>query len=294
VVECLRRDPRFSLDPDVLHAGFLYRDAEAEALAGIYRRYLDIGRDTGLPMVVLTPTWRAGPERLIRAGLGEKDVNGDAVRFLDGIRAEYGSYGKSVFIGGLIGPRGDAYLPAEALSQDDAARFHLTQLEALAQAGADFLIAETLPAASEACGIAQAMAGMGRPYLLSFIIDRSAHLLDGARLDTTIRRIDGAGEPSPAGYMVNCVHHSVLRDALRQVAAPVLHRLIGYQANTSARAPHELEGLTKVETEDAGQFAGALSELHREFGLKLLGGCCGTDAGHIRALAGRFSPGAAV
>jgi len=38
-------------------------------------------------------------------------------------------------------------------------------------------------------------------------------------------------------------------------------------------------------------FGTSVALLHRELGLKILGGCCGTDDRHIRALAARLAAG---
>ena len=62
-------------------------------------------------------------------------------------------------------------------------------------------------------------------------------------------------------------------------------RLIGLQANTSRRLPHELEGLPELDTEDPAAFARGMLDAGRRFGLRILGGCCGTDDRHIRSLA---------
>lgn len=42
-------------------------------------------------MFIFSPTRRANPERLALAGLLDKDVNGDCVRFLYNIRDDYGN-----------------------------------------------------------------------------------------------------------------------------------------------------------------------------------------------------------
>ena len=118
LIERLRRDPAVSLDPHVLHAGFVYDEGGREALRGLYRQYLDIGLAADLPMIVCTPTWRANPVRLRQAGLADRDVNGDGARFVAAIRDEYGAYARRVFVGGLIGCTGDAYKPEEGLSTD--------------------------------------------------------------------------------------------------------------------------------------------------------------------------------
>lgn len=282
VVERLRRDPRVRLDPSIAHAGFLYEPRAAALLEDIYRGYLVIGSAARLPMLCLTPTWRANPERLLHAGLDGRDVNGDAVRFMQRIRADYG---EQVFIGGLTGCRGDAYRPEEALAADEAARFHRWQARVLAEAGPDFLFASTLPAAGEALGIARAMAPMGLPYLLSFVVTADGTLLDGAPLREAIAQIDRDVSPAPAGYLVNCVHTTVFGRA----APPP--RVVGLQANTSAKSPRELEGLAHLESEEPRQFAEGMAELRRRFGLRILGGCCGTDGRHIAALAAVLAGG---
>ena len=268
VIERLRREGSIPLDPWVLHAGFLYDPA---------------GRR--LPMVILTPTWRASEERLQRAGLDGRDVNGDAVRFLRALRRTYGPYAPRIFIGGLIGPRGDAYNPGDGLSCEESFLFHRRQAAALAQAGPDFLLASTLPALPEARGLATALFSTGLPYILSFIIDARGRLLDGTRLEAAIREIDLTVQPPPAGYFVNCVHHSAMRTALESLAPVLRRRLLGFQANTSARPPAELDGLPELDAESPETFGAAMAALHAEFGLRVVGGCCGSDHRHIRRLA---------
>jgi homocysteine S-methyltransferase len=285
VVERLRRDPRAQLDPSLAHAAFLYDRAQAALLEGVQREYLDTGHAHSLPMICLTATWRSTPERLRAAGLADRDVNGDACRFLRSIRDSYGEYGRRIFVGGLLGCRGDAYRPDEALSAKEAERFHTEQIELLASGGVDFLFASTLPAASEATGIAAALARMPLPYLLSFVIRADGTLLDGTPIVELMERIDGAAHTEPLGYMVNCVHHSHMAAALAAMPDEARRRILGLQANTSARSHADLDGLADLETEAPEIFAAAMYALHRDYGMRVLGGCCGTDARHIRALA---------
>src|SRR3954467_12406825 len=57
------------LDPEAGVARLVEDDRGRAALEGIYRQYLDVGRRHDVPIQVGTPTFRAGPERLRRAGL---------------------------------------------------------------------------------------------------------------------------------------------------------------------------------------------------------------------------------
>jgi homocysteine S-methyltransferase len=295
VIERLRRHGGAQLDPEILNAGLLYSAAGRTALAALYREYLDIGAAADLPLVLGTPTWRANAERVRAAGRGMSNVNGDAARFLAELRAGCGPYAGRVIIGGLLGSRGDAYRPDEALSVDAAAQFHMPQCTDLAEAGVDFLHAATLPALSEARGIARAAARTGVPCVLSFVVRPSGNLLDGTPLDVAIARLDAETHPRPLGYMCNCIHPTVFAAALAHVQCrdPALAaRVIGIQANTSALPPEELDSRGELDDAPPDELAASLFEVQQQFHLRVVGGCCGTDARHIRALAERVTQGA--
>lgn len=295
VVERIRRGWPHLLDPLLMNAPLIYSGEGRSALRTIYGEYLDIARSAGLPLLSLTPTWRANPHRVRMSGFAGRDLNGDAVRFLKEIRGGCGEFAGRVYIGGLMGCRGDAYRPEEALPRQEARAFHAAQATALANAGADYLFASTLPEMEEAMGMAEALAATGCPYLLSFIIRPSGQLLDGTPLDGAMARIEAEADPRPLGYMVNCVHSSVLHAALSTPPgsrALSTGRLLGLQANTSARSPEELDGLEELDGESPAAFAQGMCALRERHGLRVLGGCCGTDGGHIAALASALADGA--
>jgi homocysteine S-methyltransferase len=296
--ERLNRNPRIVLDPVVAHTSLLYSEDGVAVLSGIWREYLEIGRAEGLGMLVCTPTRRAIPEYLASAGLPCVDeVARDAVSLLKRLRSEYAEYAEQVFVGGLMGCRGNAYDPREALDSASAARFHREQAEALAQAGADFLMAATLPAFSEALGLAQAMARTGCPYIISFVLRPTGTLLDGTHIGDAIARIDAAADPSPAAFLANCVHpanvHLALENAV-SVCPGIGERLVGVQGNTSRKSPEELDNAAELDTDDPEQYAAAMMALREDFGMHILGGCCGTDHRHMAAVARRLRQKTAV
>jgi len=289
VIERLRRGKKIGLDPHAEHALLIY-DAEGRTeLERLWRGYADVGREFSLPVILLSPTWRASEERLRAAGHGDMEkVNRDGVRFLAELRGRYEDYAPRIFIGGLLGCRGDAYQPAEALTEREATRFHARQIRSLAEAETDFLMAATLPALSEAMGIARAMAETSQPYVLSFVIRASGSLLDGTPLSEAVTRVDAEVTPRPAGYMVNCVHPQVFAEALDHECArrPGLNeRIIGLQANTSRKSPEELDQSGEFFAESPENLAEGMMVARRRFGTRILGGCCGTDERHIRAIA---------
>ncbi|MBN2537953.1 homocysteine S-methyltransferase family protein [candidate division WOR-3 bacterium] len=286
IIERVRRNPLVPLNPFVADATLVSDQRGRLLLTRLHREYIDIARDAGLPALVLTSTWRASRERLERAGL-PLSVNDDSAKMMNEVRNWYRGYSSSIVIGGLIGPKGDAYKPATALPADAAYRYHKPQVEALAFSGVDFLIASTLPALTEALGIARAMAETGMPYILSFITRPDGALLDGNLLASAIRAVGEAARPRPLGVMLNCVHPETGRQALAGLAGtPDLRRqVIGLQANASRRAPGRLDGSDETDSGDPEEFGREMAALRRDYGLRILGGCCGTDGRHIRAVA---------
>ncbi|MFP4349138.1 MAG: homocysteine S-methyltransferase family protein [Thermodesulfobacteriota bacterium] len=278
IIESLRRSEEVDLHPRLENSLLIYQDLGRRRLSDLYRGYIDIALNAGVPILLCAPTWRANRERLAEAGV-DADVNGDAVRFLKRLRDELGDRGRKVGIGGLVGCKNDSYSPAESLPTDAAHAFHAWQIEQLAAAEPDYLLAATLPAADEALGIARAMAETGLPYLVSFVIDREGKILDGNTLERAFGRIDDHCGRPPAGYMVNCSYPSFLQ-AHRQPAS-VLNRLIGFQGNASALDHSDLDGSGALQAETVSDWGERMVELNRRYGIRVLGGCCGTTGKHL-------------
>jgi homocysteine S-methyltransferase len=290
--ERLRRHPAVDFDPYLAHATLIYEERAASLLEQLHREYLDVGQRYGLTMFALTDTWRANHERIRQSKFRDRTVNQDNARFLDALRRQHSSGASTIFLGGQIGPRGDAYTPEEAPTAGVAEQFHAFQVAALAGAPVDFLYASTLPAFSEAQGIASVMAKTGVPYVLSFVIRRDGTLLDGTPLAQAIEVIDDAMPRPPTGYAVNCVHPANFSDglgALERQRPGMSRRILSFQANTSARDPRELDGLSELETEPADTLAKSMLDAYRQFRTPFFGGCCGTDASHIEALARAYT-----
>jgi len=294
IVERLRRDASIQLDDHLVHTHLVDSEEGRDALSKVYREYLDIAAANHSPILLCTPTWRANRDR-VEASSNRQDINEAAARFMTGLVADHAGHSYAR-IGGLIGCKNDCYLPEEGLSLDEAREFHQWQIDALAGAGIDFLIAVTLPCVEEAAGIALAMETTGLPYIISFVIDSDGRILDGTDLKTAIDYIDTKTTHAPLGYFVNCSYPSFLCAALLNetgqsdaCSRPLSGRLIGIQANASALSHSELEGSTELKSESVSDWGRLMVQLNRDFGVKILGGCCGTDGRHLEYLARNIS-----
>ena len=272
----------------------LVRPGERRTLEAIYDSYLAVAAESGLPMQLGTPTWRAHPECLARLGFGAPGdlarINGAAVALLQERRRMAGLEG-SAWIAGVMGPRRDGYAPADAPDADAAAAYHRSQAEALAAAGVDLLYAPTFASAAELLGIAGAMGSTGLPYVLAPVVDAEGRMLDGTPLADAIAAIDRLDRP-PLHHMVGCVHPSRFGIALPAGRPPLAGgRIAGLKANASTLPPEELDRLDHLDEGVADEFGAAMAGLHDSHGLRVLGGCCGTNHRHIRALARHIAAG---
>ena len=291
LIERLRRNSPFELDPFIVNSGFIYEEPKRKAIEAIYRGYLDVGARHDLPLLLSTPTWRASRQRIADAGFSDRDVNGDNFRFLDDLRNTYGDYAQKVVICGLMSCKGDAYDQNQALKTDAAYAFHTWQAGKLAAAGVDFLMAATLPALEEAVGLAKAMAATNMPYVVSFVLRPEGTLLDGTPLKDAVAAIDAEATPKPVAFMSNCTHASNFRSALMHESnssSLVRDRVKGLLANTAALTPEALDNADALVEEEPVVFGRDLAALNRELGIKILGGCCGTDERHIGDLAAQL------
>ena len=291
IYERLRRNPEVEFDPFIFHASLIYNDGARKVLEGVHREYIDVAQRYRLPIFILTDTWRASLERIRSSNVRAEKVNQDNARFLSDLRAGYGN-STNIFLGGLIGPRGDAYKPEEALPKAEAESFHAGQLSALAEAGVEFLYAATLPALSEAQGIAAAMSKFELPYILSFVVYAEGTLLDGVPLGRAMDIIDNSVSKPPLGYAINCVHPRIFADAMRALEnenGSYPRRILSYQANTANLRPEELNDAAELITEEPDVLAGLMVDAQVSFHTKFMGGCCGTDTHHIEQLARKLA-----
>ena len=283
IFERLRRTPGIEFDPEV-GIGALVTDSRWQpALWEIHRSYLEIGLEAGLPVLLQTDTWRAHPRRVARSRYSDRDLNAENARMLRDLRHTEAERGGTVIIGGLVGPLGDGYGGDVAPSAEVAEMEMRAQVEELETAGVDVLIAGTLPNAEEALGISRALAASTLPYIVGVVVRADGTLLDATPLRDFVERVDHGTPRPPLGYALNSVHPTIADEAL--AAQPIGDRAIGLFANASALTPEELDGRDELDASTPEAFAVELIATGQTHGLSILGGCCGTDASHLRAVA---------
>ncbi|MGJ8530875.1 MAG: homocysteine S-methyltransferase family protein [Alphaproteobacteria bacterium] len=265
----------------------IHSEAGKAALVDYWNEFLELAQSQNRGFILDTPTWRASPDWCQKLGFDlheMEEINHDATAFMHRLKDKH-PISTPLVINGMVGPRGDGYLPGRLMSVNAARAYHSAQITALAKAGVDMISALTMNNIAEAIGIAMAAKNANIPCVISYTVETDGRLPTEQSLADAIRQTDAATDNYPLYYMVNCAHPDHFRDAVRK-DAEWLQRICGIRANASRMSHAELD---KAEELDEGN-PQELGSLHRELfrllpNMRVLGGCCGTDHRHVACIA---------
>lgn len=273
----------------------LFKTAEGEDhLRKYFQTYAELARKFETGLVLETATWRASPdwgERLNYDSTALATANRKAVDLIEELRREFETTQTPIVISGCVGPRGDGYVPASAMSDDDAEDYHRVQVETFADTVADLVTAITMNYAEEAVGLARAARHARMPVVISFTVETDGKLPTGQPLEDAIKQVDDATSGYPAYYMINCAHPSHF-DRVVCADEPWVERIRGLRANASRMSHAELDDAPELDAGDPAELGRQYAELRRQAlkHLNVMGGCCGTDHRHIEQIASNCLP----
>ena len=242
-----------------------------DRVEAVARAYVDAGSQ-----VILTNTFRANRLAMERHGLAEhvREIN------LRGVEISRRAAAGRARVFASMGPSGKLLMMAE-VSEDELMTAYTEQTQALAEAGADALLFETMSDLEEAKVCVRAARPTGLPIIVSLAYD-SGKNLDRTMMGTTPEV--AAAELAEAGADVigaNCGQGIETFASLCQRLRKAAKLPIWIKPN--AGLPELVEGGTVYRTAPEAftlQAPGLLAA-----GADFLGGCCGTSPEFIRALA---------
>lgn len=282
--ERLKREFHLTFDENVAMSSLVFSDNGKSALNRLWSEYAGIAWKYDLPFLATTPTRRVNRDR-VECSCYDSGIIKANVEFLRQVQKEQKC---EMYVGGLMGCKGDAYTGIGALGKRDSQIFHDWEVRFFVESMVDFLYAALIPNVEEAAGIALAIQKYKIPYIISFTIKRDGCLIDGTTIADAIQYIDSITEVPPICYMTNCVHPKILYEALLQPfnCNEIVHtRFAGIQANTSPLSYEELDNSKDLKTSEPIELANAMLELRKISRIKIFGGCCGTDGRHMDEIA---------
>ena len=185
-----------------------------------------------------------------------------------------------VFVAGSLAPLEDCYRPDLVPETPALEREHRQMAEALAAAGCDLILVETMNTVRELVAATRAALTAGLLTVASMVTDGAGCLLSGEPVEEAARALL-ALSPPPDLLGVNCVPARAIGGDLARLAAAASGVPLCAYANTG-RAIDEAAALftEPVGPEEYAELARGWLPL----GVTLLGSCCGTTAAHTRAL----------
>ena len=256
-------------------------------LRAYYHTYARIAANYELGLVLEAPTWRASADWGARLGYDAAalaDLNARAIRMLCEIRHAFTTRDSQIVVSGALGPRGDGYVVDTAMSAVQAYDYHAAQIATFARTDADMVAAFTINYVDEAVGIAKAAQAHEMPIAISFTLETDGRLPSGETLGHAISRTDDQTGSYPAYYMINCAHPAHFAHVLESGDA-WRERIRGLRANASTRSHAELDASTTLDDGDPRKLGlqyKALNDVLPQ--LTVVGGCCGTDHRHVKAI----------
>lgn len=243
-----------------------------ELLAEIHRDYAAAGAE-----LITVNTFRTHPRNLKGTawnGLAEK-LTREAVQIARSAVPEH------CYIAGSLAPLEDCYSPELTPPWPELVREHETMVESLVAAGVDVVLIETQITMRESLAAARCCRTAGVPFCVSFTLDRAGHLLSGDSLVETVNRVLPY---DPLAILVNCIPADEVMPAMLQIQAAGGTRpqtggfALGAYANTGRLS--SAGTWESTECENPAVYAG-YAQQWKEFGFRLIGGCCGTTPEHI-------------
>ena len=262
-----------------------------DVIQAIHESFLAVGCD-----VVETCTFQSTPRRLEEWGLGDKvrDMNVAAARVARAACDKFSTPDRPRFVAGSIGPTG--MLPSSSdpvlsnITFEDLSENYYLQAKYLIEGGVDVLLVETsqdiLEVKAALAGFERLFADLGFrvPVQAQVTLDTSGRMLLGTDIASAMTTIESL-DVEVLG--LNCsTGPEHMREPVRYLAQHASHPIsvipnAGLPINTGVG-----EAVYPLEPEP---MAKALAEFVRDFGVRIVGGCCGTRPEHLEAVVRELS-----
>jgi methionine synthase I (cobalamin-dependent)/5,10-methylenetetrahydrofolate reductase len=246
-------------------------------ILSIHEEYLQAGAE-----ILETNTFGANRFRLARHGLAAKvaEINAAGVKLArEAVEHLKEKQAGEAWVAGSIGPLGVRLEPLGITSLAEAREAFTEQIRALAGAGVDLLIIETMPALNEAREALEAAreTAPDLPVLVMVTVDDESNCLDGSSPQQAAALL---AEWGAGAVGVNCSTGPAT--VLTAIEAMRTATSLPLAAMPNAGMPRAVEGRNIYLC--SPEYMASFARKAIRAGAQIVGGCCGTTPNHIRAM----------
>jgi 5-methyltetrahydrofolate--homocysteine methyltransferase len=190
--------------------------------------------------------------------------------------------GRTVVVAGSMGPTGEMIQPLGERSQEEAREAFEVEARALKDGGADVAWIETMFSEEELAAAIQAVDAVGLPYVATMTFDTGGRTMMGLTPEQAVKNVKRHGSP-PLAFGANCGMGPA------QLIDTIVGLVRGAEEGDVIVAKGNA-GLPKMGDDMRVQYDGTpeiMSDyacLARDAGARIIGGCCGTTAEHLRTM----------
>lgn len=236
----------------------------------VHRAYLEAGCD-----IVLTNTFGANPKKMRQAGFSTKQVVTAGISLA---REAIEETGKGSYVALDIGPLGEMLEPMGTLGFEEAVNLFKEQIEAGTKAGADLIVIETMTDLYEMkAAVLSAKENSHLPIFATMSFDENLRTFTGCTVESAVNLLESLGVDALG---VNC---SLGPDKM----VPIVERLLEVSSIPVMVQPNA--GLPVLKDGDviynmtAEKYAAFIEKFLKK-GVRVIGGCCGTDETYIKKM----------
>jgi S-methylmethionine-dependent homocysteine/selenocysteine methylase len=245
-----------------------------DAVVQLHRDYVDAGAD-----IITVNNYAVTPVLLAREGL-EQEFERLTLKAVECAVAARATSQRPVRLAGSLPPLNTTFA-ASLVGGFDANVAQYRRIVEVLNPHVDLYLCETLSTAQEARAAAVAAQESGKPFMVSWTIDRAGERLRGGdSLAAAVQALEGL---TAAALLVNCTSCNAVTAAMPRLR--VLTDLpIGGYANPTLDEPEGDEPEYEVADPIAPDAYAAVASGWKASGATLVGGCCGTSPAFIAAL----------
>jgi methionine synthase / methylenetetrahydrofolate reductase(NADPH) len=251
--------------------------SDPSLILSIHEEYLQSGAE-----ILETNTFGANRIRLARHGLASRtaEINAAGVRLAreaaDHLKDKQAG---QAWVAGSVGPLGVRLEPLGITSLEEARAAFAEQIAALAEAGADLLTIETMPALNEAreALLAARQAAPQLPVFLMVTVDDDGRCLDGSTPEQAATLFADLGAD-----VIGCNCSTGPATVLTAIEAMRTVTDLPLVAMPNAGMPRAIEGRNIYLC--SPEYMASFARKAIRAGAQYVGGCCGTTPNHIRAM----------
>jgi len=245
-----------------------------DRVRSLHKRFIEAGAD-----IVLTNSFGGNRHRL-KLHNAQDQVREINVAAAKNARAEADASGRTIYVGGSIGPTGEIFMPVGTFPYEEGVSAFAEQAAALKEGGVDVLWIETMSSEEELRAAVEGAATAGLPIVTTMSFDTNGRTMMGIT-PSAFGALTASLATQPVAIGANCgVGASELVATVMGITAARPDAAVVAKGNCGIPQYHD----GHIHYTGTPELMADYARIALDAGAKIIGGCCGTSPDHLAAM----------